>query len=1249
MVDHITNSGPAPHPETAHVHAPPILGSLGSLANGRFDLLKQVGEGGMGIVYEAWDHTTATRVALKTLKSVGPTPISQLKWEFRSLSQLAHANLVQLFELIATPQGWFFTMEMLDGCSDFITHLRGARDAQGKHDPRRVLDATALRRLFHQLCQGVQCIHQAQQLHRDIKPSNALVTAEGRVVLVDFGLSTALEPLRTRAFLPKKLQETSFGAVVGTIGYMAPEQAAGLRVGPPSDCYAIGAMLFEALTGRLPFVGKAQSVLVSKQSFDALAPADISPGVPADLNMLCRRLLQRQPDARPAIDELVSFFAGAAPGRLPTAGAAAPRAAMPVFVGRDLELSLLRRCLQQVRDGQGAICHVLGASGAGKTTLVEQFLRGALADGVRVFSGKCYENESVPFKAIDDLIDSIAKYLFTLSGLELEALLPEGMSELARMFPVLLRLKSIERLAGSARGGDDPLKSRDIACEALCQLLRTLARTTTLLLAIDDLQWSDPESAALLSYLVGHGERLPILLLFIYRRDHAVRNANLQALMDLVPRSPTAMARCAITVGTLAQNETFTLARSLLDEGVADKDELARRFSEESGGSALFVAELVRHATLAGRRANQGAISLAGVIWERIRALGGCEQALLEVICIAGGPIRLADLRSAVPGGGEFFRALNQLRQHRLIRLDGLQLDDYAEPFHDRYRETLLERLPADEVRQRHGLLAQALLANQPDDHDALAEHFRRAGVRDQARVHSLSAAAQAIGNLAFAHAENLLLQALELSEGDQESTDVAERLIHFYTDLSRFDDAYAVARSGVKRLGQALPPSFGMLRFITDWYSLETRLYFKSYERLLTLPVASSLRATLSIKLMNAVAKAAFQINPRLCIWVSVRIIALCQRHGNTPDCAIGYMVFGAIFKGGHLRRYRAGYQFGRLSLDLVARHGNATQRAEVAFVVGYFGTMWTRPVAETQRLWQEAYASGLAGGDRFHTGCAAAGTIMSLYFQGVPLAQIQERLRDFETSLTALRLGETLDILAMVRQAMRCLQGATRGPDALGDATWDEPELVARLPGYKLRHFAHLYFILKLQLLLLSGNRAALPGMIAASQIHAAESIGMPQQSENTFYTALAGCAVLHQAAAPSRALKRTVAKAHRDFITWSASCPDNFHARERLIAAERARLRGDQALAVRCYEEGIRSATRYEQVQLVALGHMLYGRMLDDCGRPQDALAQRRDAAQAFEHWGASAVAQRLRPEHAPQPSGPAQAAWSGAPVE
>jgi len=1233
MVEHITNSGAGPPPDTRRVNAPPTFGSLG---NGRFDLLKKVGEGGMGIVYEAWDRTTAARVALKTLKSVGPTPISQLKWEFRSLSQLAHANLIQLFELIATPQGWFFTMEMLDDCSDFISHVRGQRDAQGKRDPRRPLDATVLRGLFHQLCLGVQCIHQAQQLHRDIKPSNALITGAGRVVLVDFGLSTALEPLRTRAFLPKKLQETSFGAVIGTIGYMAPEQAAGLRVGPPSDCYAIGAMLFEALTGRLPFVGKAQSVLVSKQSFDALAPADISPGVPPDLNMLCRRLLQRQPGARPAIDELVTFFASAAPGRVPTPGTAPPRATTPVFVGRDHELSLLRRCLQQVRDGQGAICHVLGASGAGKTTLVEQFLRGALADGVRVFSGKCYENESVPFKAIDDLIDSIAKYLFTLSGGELETILPEGMSALARMFPVLLRLKPLERLAGMAHGTDDPLRSRDLACEALCLLLRTLARTTTIILAIDDLQWSDPESSALLAYLVGHKERLPILLVFIYRKDHAVRNANLQALMDLVPRSPTAMARSAILVGTLAQNETFTLARSLLDEGVADKDELARRFSEESGGSALFVAELVRHATLAGRRPNQGAISLASVIWERIRALGGSEQALLEVICIAGGPIRLADLRSAVPAGGDFFRALNQLRMHRLIRLDGLQLDDYAEPFHDRYRETLLERLPADEVKQRHGLLAQALVANQPDDHDALAEHFRRAGVRDQARSHSLSAAQQAIGNLAFAHAENLLVQALELSEGDHESTDATERLIHFYTDLSRFDDAYAVARRGVQRLGQALPASFGLLRFVCDWYSLETRLYFKSYERLLTLPVATSVRATLSIKLMNAVAKAAFQINPRLCIWVSVRIIALCQRHGNTPDCAIGYMVFGAIFKGGHLRRYRAGYQFGRLALDLVERYANAAQRAEVHFVVGYFGTMWTRPVAQTQRLWQEAYDSGLSGGDRFHTGCAAAGTIMSMYFQGAPFARIQERLQAFESTLTQLRLGEPLDILAMLRQAMHCLQGATRGPDALGDAAWDEQALIARLPGYKLRHFAHLYFIIKLQLLLLSGNREALPGMIAASAIHAVESIGMPQQSEHTFYTALAGCAVLHQSATPSRSLARTVASAHRAFITWSSSCPENFRARERLIAGECARIQRDALLAEACYREGILAAAGYEQVQLVALGRMLYGRLLDDSGRPDEALAQRRDAAQAFGRWGATAVAQRLCPEGVPQPS-------------
>src|SRR5689334_10235327 len=198
----------------------------------RYEVIQLLGEGGMGSVYEVFDREVQRSVALKTLRQVSPGSVYRFKQEFRTLADVQHPNLIHLYEFVADESGdVFFTMELVRG-----THfLKYVRDAEGEVDYAR------LRHASRQLVEGVSALHSAGKLHRDIKPSNVLVTAEGRVVVLDFGVAAELSTAAGHS--------TAQREVVGTAPYMAPEQARAAAPHEASDWYSVGVVLYAALTG----------------------------------------------------------------------------------------------------------------------------------------------------------------------------------------------------------------------------------------------------------------------------------------------------------------------------------------------------------------------------------------------------------------------------------------------------------------------------------------------------------------------------------------------------------------------------------------------------------------------------------------------------------------------------------------------------------------------------------------------------------------------------------------------------------------------------------------------------------------------------------------------------------------------------------------------------------------------------------------------------------------------------------------
>ena len=248
-----------------------------------YEIVAFLGRGGMGIVYKARELKLGRVVALKTIAegdNASPEQRDRFLAEAHAVARLHHPNIVSIYAIGEHGRRPYLALEFVDGGN------LAQRLAEKPMAPRDAAE------LAETLARSVQAAHQAGVVHRDLKPSNVLVTANGAFKISDFGLAKLLDADSAR---------TLSGQVVGTPSYMAPEQAEGhsKQVGPPADTYALGAILYQAMTGRPPFLGESQlETLKLVTSAEVVPPHLLRPDVPRNLETICLKCLQKESSKR---------------------------------------------------------------------------------------------------------------------------------------------------------------------------------------------------------------------------------------------------------------------------------------------------------------------------------------------------------------------------------------------------------------------------------------------------------------------------------------------------------------------------------------------------------------------------------------------------------------------------------------------------------------------------------------------------------------------------------------------------------------------------------------------------------------------------------------------------------------------------------------------------------------------------------------------------------------------------------------
>jgi tetratricopeptide (TPR) repeat protein len=739
-----------------------------SFAGGRYQVKKFLGEGGKKKVYLAHDTVLDRDVAFALIKTekldeVGKT---RIKREVQAMGKLGdHPNIVTVYDFGDHEGQPFIVLPLLPG-----------GDVEGliKKAPDHRLPLDKAIEIAKSVCKGLEFAHAKGIVHRDIKPGNIWLSADGTAKVGDFGLAVAIELSRL----------TKSGMMVGTVSYMPPEQAMGGKITTKADLYSLGAMLYEMVTGRPPFVGDdSVSIIGQHINTPPVSPAWHRADLPPALETLIMQLLEKDPQKRPesatvVLQALEAIEAGKIkePSKevAPTENPLYRR----VFVGREPELQQLQGAFDSAMSGKGALMMVMGEPGIGKTALCEQLATYVTLRGGKTLVGHCYEEGSLslPYLAF---VEAMRSYVLTREVKDLREELGTGAADVARIVSEIR-----DRLKVKPRPQKDPEEERYRLMQAVTSFLTNAASVQPLLVVLEDLHDADKGTLDMLIHVSRNLAGARLLIVGTYRDVEVDRTHPLSAALAELRRVAT---YGRVILRGLNADEVRRMLESITRESVPWG--MAEAVHRQTEGNPLFVQEVVRYLAEEGlitrkegkwRPAKDTPLEmnipegLRDVIGKRLSLLSKeCNQ-LLSIASVIGREFTLETLKAVVSSMSEdtFVNALKEA-----VRLSVLEERSHVGIVryrftHAFFRQTLYEEMIAPQRLKLHQQVARALeaqYAKKLEEHAAeLAEHFSHStdpADLTKAISYGEMAARRSLDVYAYGEAVRLLEQALKVQK----------------------------------------------------------------------------------------------------------------------------------------------------------------------------------------------------------------------------------------------------------------------------------------------------------------------------------------------------------------------------------------------------------------------------------------------------------------------------------------------------